>query len=254
MERCDINQVLQEYREYLEYGGFVAAKRIPYYVRYIERFLKAPTAQFRFSDDDQRLCFLNELGRDGRLEDWQLEQADDAVQLYQRVFLGRDSAKSTEVSAGEATVCDLSAELTQALAQLREVIRIRHQPYSTEKTYTRCVAAYFRYAAERGVDPRDPQSVREYLTRSGYRTGCAHSCRRSGICMRRILQRVPARSICRTRWRASTRLRRVSSAGNTCFPRAISPGIRVVGRSGAITSARRSSSLRCTRQCNVQES
>jgi len=165
----DISECLREYRQFLSGGGFVPTRREPYCVRWVERFLKHEASGAELPDEVRRLRFIDALGRGGRLADWQLDQADDAVKLYQRVFLGRDAPgeQAPSVTGGQDAQEDesaLTAEQAKALAGMREVIRLRHQPYSTEKTYLRQVAAYFGYVNARELDMRSSQSVREYLS------------------------------------------------------------------------------------------
>ncbi len=77
--------------------------------------------------NDKIRFFGEQLVRKEGIQDWQVEQAQRAIELYERVFLkeGRPSSEPAQpISEGE-TAC----------GRMRELIRLRHYSLRTEQTY-----------------------------------------------------------------------------------------------------------------------
>lgn len=70
----------EHYAEVLR-SQYVRESKIPYYVRFVERFIKACPTPLRQRTPQDLDHFLEELGRNPRLEDWQAIQAVDAFQI-----------------------------------------------------------------------------------------------------------------------------------------------------------------------------
>lgn len=84
------------FRNYLQLKGFVVRKQIPYYVRWVSMFLQFCNGHADQATFEQKLdSFLSGIGK--RYEQWQIDQAKEAVSLY-NFFSGRKSSTTHKKS------------------------------------------------------------------------------------------------------------------------------------------------------------
>jgi integron integrase len=156
---------LQRFDDFLREGRIVPERNRPWCLRWVERFLKSPAAaRGDLSAEDRVRVFVEDLSGRGRLEDWQIDQADKSVRLYLFTFL-EEVGKAAhggegEAGGGEGTGRGVYAEAFHAM---RERLRLRHYSYRTEQTYLDWVERYFAYAKEGGFEVRDAGTVKRYL-------------------------------------------------------------------------------------------
>jgi integron integrase len=103
------------------------------------------------------------LADDRQVQDWQVEQAERAVKLYLFTYL---PARTRPVSSERppASSREMAAGSREALQKLRELLRLRHYSYRTEKTYADWCTRFFRYAQANALDPRESETVKAYLS------------------------------------------------------------------------------------------
>ena len=179
MEMAD----LSTYERFLRERGLVPERQLPFYIGWIKRYLLSSVPSRDLKDDDKRIVFNEVLSQDRRVQEWQLEQADRALVLYQSMFASSPSApRSPEPAvlgpvpaAPAATIPAPSCNLTDALRGMREVLRLRHLAYNTEKSYCRWVQRYYYYVGEHGLALRDVGSVRAFLSALASRRNLAAS-------------------------------------------------------------------------------
>jgi integron integrase len=159
---------LDEFGEFLLRKSLANAKRAPFYVRWVRRYLKKVEEWPPESWEVNLQRFVNSLHDDPNLEEWQVDQAECAIRLYYHNFLGSSAAEGGTTSiemnaAGEAPIGDL-------LAATRESIRVRHYSYRTEQTYLGWIKRFIKYSCK--TQGRDPdarvvlitrQEVKDYL-------------------------------------------------------------------------------------------
>jgi hypothetical protein len=110
----------EHFAEYIRKRNLAHEPHIPFYVKWVKRFLATPFPPTATSPDDRLKVFADLLHQDQSLQDWQCRQAFKAVELYLKVF----SSPSEEYASGashigkEATV--EAAE--KAYADMRELI------------------------------------------------------------------------------------------------------------------------------------
>lgn len=177
----------EKFAEYCRTRGLVPEKYLAFYIRWIKRFLLMGGERRRAENDEDRLLlFMEYLRADDSVEEWQQDQAHRAVQLYLNVYLkvrregpegsGRrptDSGRKTEAN-GQATEdggpCTeggddkASPSKEDALFRMKELIRLRHYSYSTERTYLDWAGRYTRYCSERGLAFVTADSMRSFLS------------------------------------------------------------------------------------------
>ncbi|MEN6320416.1 MAG: integron integrase [Syntrophaceae bacterium] len=113
-----------------------------------------------------------------KLPDWQVEQAENAVRLYINNFLSGDaSSLSPNVeSVAETKLPDYQ----EVQRKLREVIRIKHYAYSTERTYIEWLQRFHTYVTkikhkDWQKDGADETDVRDFLSHLAVRQKVASS-------------------------------------------------------------------------------
>ena len=120
MRELDVS--LQQFAEFLLKGQLMRPKAAPFAVRWVRIFLQRPAQDLPLGD--QVLQFCDALERDGRWQDWQVRQAEEALRIYFVNFLQRTDwrrAPSTGAVDAEGRTGPL-----EALQLLRQRIRARH--------------------------------------------------------------------------------------------------------------------------------
>ncbi len=119
--------MLSAFQSNLTKRALIKDKYVPFYVKWVSEcyaFLDRPTSDILSQDVKQQ--FLRHLAKTH--EDWQVKQAEQALRLY-TYFLSSQQNTATGESQD-------AAQAWEALeTRTREVLRLRHRSYSTEKTY-----------------------------------------------------------------------------------------------------------------------
>ncbi|MBM3740347.1 MAG: hypothetical protein FJW39_31720 [Acidobacteria bacterium] len=76
----DAEPTLQQFGEFLLKGRLVKESAAPYCVRWVRRFLEAPASNDPLAD--QVRCFCEGLERTGTHQDWQIQQAEQALRIF----------------------------------------------------------------------------------------------------------------------------------------------------------------------------
>ena len=97
LQPIDLNDVAQ----YWKSRGLVAERHLPYYVRWLQRFLVGPGGDPSLSPGDAQRAFVGQLELE-QIPEWQVGQAARAVELYQKHFRwirwARPTANSSTLS------------------------------------------------------------------------------------------------------------------------------------------------------------
>ena len=144
---------LLDYEEYIVGHGFVAASKKGYYSRWVRRFLRLELP-VGLSENEMVSKYLETLRADEGVEDWQLEQARHAVELYLNMYL--PDAKSR----GGGGRNDFSA----SYGEMKRLLRVKHYSLRTEKTYLHWVRRYRDFCDIRGLAWEEGVAVKEFLT------------------------------------------------------------------------------------------
>ena len=147
MRDGETDSLLAAFGEYLLRSRIADEKHARYYVRWVRQFLGRPAVMPNATPDEALTGFLDTLERDGR-EDWQVEQARKAVTAW---FGWRQRAKEAAPAPKAAPAPDGSVVADDALAALRDTIRVRHYSYRSEQTYLDWVRRFFDYLREIGA-------------------------------------------------------------------------------------------------------
>ena len=177
----ELESSLQEFGEFLLRAQLVRPAAAPYFVRWVRRFLSRPASQEPLADQVRGFC--EELDRNGRSEDWQVRQADQALRIYFVNFLKRTDWHRRPVS----TVVDEQGRTSPlaALEQLRTRLKTRHYSYRTEYTYADWVRRFLDYAAQQQGVPHPrvgSEVVRDYLAHLAVRQRVSASTQNQAFC------------------------------------------------------------------------
>lgn len=151
--------MLESFKQFLSSKGKVNAKYIPFYLKWVTegyRFLDVPLSQT--ITNDQKSQFLKYLSRNH--EDWQVNQADHALRLY-NYFLSREHPDKAG-GIPETSINDWKVVEEKTI----EAISLRHRSYSTEKTYIawlRQFQGFVNGKESKDVDVKELQDFLSYL-------------------------------------------------------------------------------------------
>ena len=131
-------------------------RHVPYFTSWVRRYLQTDLPGITISLEDRIQFFCDALSRSKGVQDWQVNQARMAVELYELVF-----KKEQQKAPGDAQPAPATESL---LAQMRELIRIRHYAISTERTYLDWARRYLHHAATHQLDHQSDGAMRSYLS------------------------------------------------------------------------------------------
>jgi hypothetical protein len=123
----DENLLFRDFQEFLSLRQHVPEKRLPYYLRWVSRSHEfCASRNVDGNGQDAIAAYLLDLAKD--YEDWQVQQAKEAVRLF-RYFKGMQAATSIERGiTDESSWQPIEDEVIRAL-------RLRHRSYRTEQSY-----------------------------------------------------------------------------------------------------------------------
>ena len=136
-----------------EYGEFLLRRRIVpevaarHYVKWVRLFL-GQAADPKLSLEERIEGFKEGLRREGRWEDWQVEQAERSVKVYFHSFrngAGLEARPVTRVDRDGSGQVDVQ----EVLAAARSLLRTKHYSYRTEQTYLGWMGQFLEY--QRGI-------------------------------------------------------------------------------------------------------
>jgi len=140
----DNTMELDRFGEYLLKSHLAQEKHARFYVSWVRRFLREAPADPRQSLTDRLDLFLQAMRKDGRFEDWQVEQAEKAIRLYFHNFQSQTDWKKTAAPHVNPQADGLTSK-AEALAASRQLLRVKHYSYRTEQTYLEWIKRFFDY-------------------------------------------------------------------------------------------------------------
>ena len=168
---------LQPFEDFMKARNLVPEKYRSFYARWVRRFLLSEFNAQDLAAKDKVACFLDQLARDSKVQEWQVNQAEQAVRLYLNVYLPEENkarpAGDSADAAGRSHPLDPEAE--EALKEMKNLLRLRHYAYRTEQTYMEWVGRYMDYTAGLGLEWNAGSSVRSFLSHLALRKSVASS-------------------------------------------------------------------------------
>jgi integron integrase len=145
-----------EYSNYLRNKAKIPDIQISYYLGWITQFFafcnKAPGQRY---DQNEVHGFLEHLG--GRCEDWQVNQARKAIELYRYLQSHyRQSGKRSSTISSDAW--------KKAADDMLKKLRLKQRAYRTERTYLSWLRDFYRFVDCTPPDKIDDHHLMDYLT------------------------------------------------------------------------------------------
>ncbi|MFH1440460.1 MAG: integron integrase [Candidatus Omnitrophota bacterium] len=166
MEEKVFSNTLPEFQGFLVSRRFVPEKNVSYYALWVSKFLAFYNDNDGLNRDGQVKEYLNSLKAQKDIADWQVQQAEQALQLYIGHFLKEDSLAPAVNSPRK---CHGYSDVSQVIMKMREAIRIRHYSYKTERSYIDWVKRFYDYVLnikkrDVGANGLDSGDVRDFLS------------------------------------------------------------------------------------------
>lgn len=159
-------QILSEFQEFLLDKKFIPEKNTSFYAYWVSKFLLFSNTAETLPVDVRIKKFLDQLSVEAEITDWQIRQAYDAIRLYLYHFL-KNPAPVLYPNTPEKH--NDSFNLSQIINNMREILRLKHYSYKTERSYTDWVRRFYYYINE--VKKKNTQTeklssddVRNYLS------------------------------------------------------------------------------------------
>jgi integron integrase len=175
---------LQPVEDFVRQRNLVDERHLPFYLKWILRFLRAEFDREKLCSSDLLQCFSDQLACDDALQDWQRRQAMKAVELYLNVFLREQEngqkSEDQRSKVGEpvriagvppalqhgagGTPAVRGATEQDALREMKNLLKLRHYSPRTLQTYTEWVHQYVQYATRQKLAWDDPDTIRAWLS------------------------------------------------------------------------------------------
>lgn len=153
--RSSSDRVIEDFRSYLLSRKIITAKYLPYYLNWVKQYRTYLRKNDSPSDTEAILAsYLHLLAK--RKEDWQVEQAREAIQLF-AFFQGRNDSKLSPDQ-------DTNSLWKSAASEMVRLLRLRRRSLSTERTYMSWLRSFYRY--NHGMSPTQltPEHLKNYLS------------------------------------------------------------------------------------------
>jgi len=162
-----MNHILPEFQKFIAQRKLAPENQAPFYAHWVSKFLRFSNTRQDKPLDLRIQMFLDVLKKDEKLQDWQFEQADNAIKLYIHHFL---SNNTSSLSPDAETAAEKKyPDVKTVQEKIREILRIKHYAYSTERTYIDWFLRFHAYLT--GVKNKDWQTqsadetdVRDFLS------------------------------------------------------------------------------------------
>jgi hypothetical protein len=148
--------MLRAYEAFLSKKGTVKTQYLPFYLKWVSDcyvFLNEPLSSRLGSE--QRKQFLTHMAK--RHEEWQVNQADTALRLYDYFLSKAISPTTGEPSSHEEKWRHLEEKM-------RDALRLRHRSLSTEKTYIIWLRSFRGFVGERRPHQLDGRDLQDFLS------------------------------------------------------------------------------------------
>lgn len=162
---------MNEFKNYLIEKAHITEKYIPYYLKWVKKFLNqySNSKELSFTTEEKQdfLLFLS-----SEHEDWQVKQADHALRLY-RHFLSIATAQNCGLKEQESNGLNINEneaktnrteEWKFAAEEMRRIMRLRHLSYRTEKTYISWLRKFCIHVKKKSPEFLSSKEVENYLS------------------------------------------------------------------------------------------
>ena len=147
---------IEDYRNYLEKKNDINNKHIPFYVNWVRSFLKYCKGKIDFGNPTKQIdLFLIQTGK--RYEQWQVDQAQEAIRLY-CYFAGKTDKTELETKSYPITDWKSAGE------RMVRMLRLKQKAYRTEQSYMSWLRDFYAYVKHISPDALTDHHLMEYLS------------------------------------------------------------------------------------------
>lgn len=148
--------MLKNFETFLNKKGSLKPRYIPYYLKWVSdcyHFLNQPLSTRLNSD--QKKQFLSHMEK--KYEEWQVNQADTALRLYDYFLSQTSLPKTGDMSPDKESWRSLEEKM-------REALRLRHRSLSTEKTYLLWLRNFGNFVNGKSPDQLEGRDLQDFLS------------------------------------------------------------------------------------------
>lgn len=116
--------ILTEFEQHLKRRSAIRPNQQPYYIKWVKMYLSAVPSLKNLGETVTVKHFVNDLSSQDRFTDWQVNQAMDAIQLFQQDFMPYGYPEMRLASFGMHNLAEVRGEIA-------EVVSLRHYSPST---------------------------------------------------------------------------------------------------------------------------
>ena len=127
---------LAEYQRHIVENGFVNKEKAGYYAAWLSKFLRLGLSD-KLNHGDKLRQYRESLLVEEGIQEWQLNQATHAVELYLNNLPDTPTSANKAAPSAESPQDDLAPRMMEAL-------RLKHYAYRTEKTYLDWLRRYLQ--------------------------------------------------------------------------------------------------------------
>ena len=153
-------KILPEFQDFLISRDLIPEKHIRYYAYWVSRFLAFSNNNENMILEQKILHFLAKLRKDRTIEEWQVQQAETAINVYLKNYLNGDISifcpgkKEESYTGNEDSFTakekvkdnlNLQRDYKDVVHKMRDMLRLRHYAYRTERTYLDWVKQFYIY-------------------------------------------------------------------------------------------------------------
>ena len=146
---------METFKQYLLSRHIATERQLPYYIHWIDQFYNfAGKARNESGLPDEIDRYLDLLNR--RKEDWQVQQAREAIQIYQ-LFISRSNQDARKANnAGMAWKA--------AAEDMTRMLRLKQRSLNTERAYLGWLRSFYKFL--NGLPPAKLETthLKQYLT------------------------------------------------------------------------------------------
>ena len=171
MNRNEIEQRLSSFGDFLLKRQMVAPGKEKFFIMWLRRYFREESSLKGKIWEDKLPQFLDQLSMEPQIAPWQVDQAEQAIRLY---FFNFYAAQKPPAKRAATATPDKNSDRfdeQQALADVREWMRIKHYAYKTEQSYISWCKRFFTYSREcKGIDESgyiavSPELIKDFLAR-----------------------------------------------------------------------------------------
>ena len=150
---------MEQLKKFLSGRGLVAEKKLPFYLNWLNKYAAFSRQESRETmtvNDEMISSFLLQLGKN--YQDWQVDQAEDALRLL--VFYQGDRAreKDRHPSKNDSDAWKEMAEL------MVRALRLRHRALTTERSYIGWLRMFHGFIKGKSPDILDGEDIRDFMS------------------------------------------------------------------------------------------